>query len=246
MNRATFYTALRKRNSGVFGTAISQGQVGGLDAILNEAEKRRTPLKWLAYIFATAYHETAHTMQPVREFGGPRYFKRYEGRKDLGNVTPGDGVKFHGRGYVQITGRRNYADWTNRLGIDLISRPDRTLERIIAMRILFDGMEKGTFTGKALDDYTDYVSMRRIINGTDKANMIAGYAVAFEKALREAGYGLWAAPKPNAPDPVKEMDAIVAENPSFPEIPDNSPKPEVKQHWFAALIAAITAFFKKG
>ena len=241
MNRATFYTALRKRNSGVFGTSISQGQVDGLEAILNEADKRRMPLKWLAYIFATAYLETAHTMQPVREFGGPKYFKRYEGRRDLGNVTPGDGVKFHGRGYVQITGRRNYADWTNRLGIDLISQPDRTLERIIAMQIMFEGMEKGTFTGKALDDYTDYVSMRRIINGTDKANLIAGYAVAFEKALREAGYGQWPVPKPVAPDPVKEMDAIVAEKVAS-EIP-TSPAP--RMNWIALLMAAIRAMFAR-
>lgn len=242
MDRTAFFSALRKRGSGVFGTSLSQSQVEGIEAILNEAEKRRTPLKWLAYIFATAYHETAHTMQPVREFGGPKYFARYEGRKDLGNVVKGDGVKFHGRGYVQITGRRNYADWTNRLGIDLISQPDRTLERIIAMRIMFDGMEKGTFTSKALDDYTDYLSMRRIINGTDKAELIAGYAVAFEKALREAGYGQWPVPKPVAPDPVKD---IVQEVPSQnkPENPVISNKP--KMNWIALLWDLIRAYFAK-
>lgn len=239
MNRATFYAALRRRGSGVFGTSISQGQVDGLEAILNEAEKRRTPLKWLAYILATAFHETAHTMQPVREFGGPKYFKRYEGRKDLGNVTPGDGVKFHGRGYVQITGRRNYADWTNRLGIDLISQPDRTLERIIAMQIMFEGMEKGTFTGKALDDYTDYVSMRRIINGTDKANQIAKYARTFEAALRGAGYGLWVQPKPVAPEPAKPIE-------TRPEItlPPVNP-PALKMNWLKLIWIALSTLFSR-
>jgi hypothetical protein len=63
----------------------------------------------------------------------------------------------------------------------------------IAAEILFTGMEDGWFTGKALDDYfnllaTDYVGARRIVNGTDKASLIAGYARDFEEALKAAGY----------------------------------------------------------
>jgi len=59
-NRATFFSSLRKRDSGVFGTSLSQKQVEGIDAVLNEAELRRTPLKWLSYMLATDYRKCAH------------------------------------------------------------------------------------------------------------------------------------------------------------------------------------------
>lgn len=238
MDRAKFYAALRKRGSGVFGTSLSQAQVKGMEGILNEAEKRKTPLKWLAYMLSTTYHETAHTMQPIRERGGPKYFRRYEGRGDLGNLRAGDGVKFHGRGFVQITGRRNYADWTNRIDIDLINNPDRALELGIATQILFDGMEFGTFTGKRLSDYTDYAPMRRIINGMDRASDLAGYAVAFEKALREAGYGQWPQPKPVAPVVLQKQPPVTDKPVSVTQTADNP-------HWLAALMAAIAKLFKR-
>ncbi len=149
-------------------------------------------MSWVAYALATAWHETAHSMQPIKEFGGPTYFKRMydsEGQKPqlakrLGNIHPGDGVKFAGRGYVQLTGRDNY----ERYGI--ADRPDDAMKPDVAARILRDGMEHGRFTGKKLADYLpgDYVGARRIINGTDKAHEIAGHAHAFETALIAGGW----------------------------------------------------------
>lgn len=50
--------------------------------------------------------------------------KAYEGRKDLGNIYPGDGVRFKGRGLIQITGRHNYSRLSKDLGIDFVSTPD--------------------------------------------------------------------------------------------------------------------------
>lgn len=52
----------------------------------------------------------------------------YEGRSDLGNVNPGDGVRYKGRGIFQTTGRYNYSDTGKKMGIDLLSDPQKLLE----------------------------------------------------------------------------------------------------------------------
>lgn len=172
-----------------FGSLTTE-QVGGFNELTGALAG--WPVSWVAYALATAWHETAATMQPIKELGGEAYFtKRYDiqGQKPdlartLGNVNPGDGARYAGRGYVQITGRTNY----RRFGIE--NTPDDALNPVVAAHILKDGMERGSFTGKKLADYLpgDYVSARRIINGTDKAQMIAGYAVAFERALTAGGW----------------------------------------------------------
>lgn len=142
----------------------------------------------LAYVLATAWHETGR-FKWLKEIWGPTAAqKRYEGREDLGNTIAGDGKKFMGRGLVHITGRRNYTDWSRRLGLDLLKEPHLAEELPIAARILVEGMVKGTFTGKKLQDYInsdqcDFVGARRIVNGTDKAALIAGYAEKFSAAL---------------------------------------------------------------
>ncbi|MCB5412294.1 glycoside hydrolase family 19 protein [Pseudogemmobacter faecipullorum] len=144
-----------------------------------------------AYVLATAYHETGN-FRWLREIWGPTPAQtRYEGRADLGNTVAGDGRRFMGRGYVQITGRRNYTDWSRRLGLDLLDRPDLAEEPDIAAQILVEGMRLGTFTGRRLShhfggDRADFTGARRIINGTDRAEQIAGYARAYEAAIRAA------------------------------------------------------------
>src|SRR5919108_752792 len=98
-----------------------------------------------AYVLATAWHETAR-FKYMREIWGPTAAqKRYEGRADLGNVVAGDGKKFLGRGFVQITGRNNYADWSRRLGLDLLKEPQLAEQPEVAVRILVEGMALGTF-----------------------------------------------------------------------------------------------------
>lgn len=175
-----FFAAVRRQ----FG-ALDQGQVDGFNTLL--AALKGWPVSWIAYALATAWHETARTMQPIKELGGEAYFRRrydIEGDKPdlarrLGNLKPGDGARYAGRGYVQLTGRTNY----ERYG--LADRPDDAMKPDVAAAILRDGMEHGRFTAKKLGDYLpgDYVEARRIINGTDRASQIAGYARAFETAL---------------------------------------------------------------
>ncbi|OJU88630.1 MAG: hypothetical protein BGO06_20210, partial [Shinella sp. 65-6] len=235
MNRSAFYASVRQRASGVFGTSLSQSQVQGVEAILDEAERRGTPLRQLAYILATAYHESAHTMQAVRETlattddsaiaalekawkaGKLTWVKTPYWRKDA------DGKSWFGRRLVQITHEANYQKLGLLIGVDLVKDPSKALELSTAVRIMFVGMELGSFTGKSLDDYisngrtdfgrTDYEGARRIVNGTDKAALIASYALSFERALVASGYSpknadLGITPNPSEPSTssAKEID----------------------------------------
>jgi hypothetical protein len=180
---------------------VTQGQVTGIELLgkLMEADPGLTDARWAAYMLATVKHECANTWQPIVERGPRAYFDKYEtgtaiGRR-LGNTQPGDGWLFRGRGYVQITGRANYARMTAELGLgaeaDLVQDPEQTLRPAIAYQIMSRGMRKGSFTGKKLADYIsgstcDYRNARRIINGIDQASLIAGYAQTLETIVRGA------------------------------------------------------------
>ena len=169
----------------MFDSTIEQEQVDGIESLLTgfETEPRWKDIRQIAYALGTIYHETAATMQPITEYGGKAYFNKYDGRKDLGNTRAGDGYKYRGRGYVQITGRRNYTKY------GIADNPESALLPDVAFRILTTGMQDGSFTGKKLSDYisdtgVDYKNARKIINGLDKAGLIAGYAKQFEAILR--------------------------------------------------------------
>jgi hypothetical protein len=197
-NRKFFFDHVR---SNLFAGKLSARQVAGMTFILDvwEASHAAKDDRWVAYALGTTFHETAFTMQPIKEFGGDTYFRdRYDpkGKKphiarDLGNTKPGDGVMFHGRGYVQLTGRRNYTAMQKAFGGDLTSSraaADGVLEPKLAAKIMFKGMEEGIFTGKKFKDYfagtkQDWVNARRIINGLDHAAKIASYAKDFYAAL---------------------------------------------------------------
>ncbi len=210
---AAFFASVR---ASLFGGKLTQAQVDALDTIgsawsrYGDGDNAK-----LAYLLATAFHETGR-FRFMREVWGPTAAqKKYEGRADLGNTLKGDGKKFMGRGFVQITGRRNYADWSKRLGMDLVKEPLLAEQSAVAARILVQGSMLGTFTGKKLGDYATFTDMRRVINGTDKAELIAGYAQKFLAAL---GGGISANPGPKPqpiptaplPEPAKGKSPIAA------------------------------------
>lgn len=182
-----FFKAVRP----LFGGKLTQTQVDALNTLLSALYG--LPLAYQAYLLATVFHETARTMLPITEYGPRSYFNKYEPStkigKDLGNTRTGDGYLYRGRGYVQITGRANYAKAGAKLGFNLIASPDLTLRETIAAKILVLGTTEGWFTGKRLKDYLDrpapdYLGARRVINGTDDAALIAGNARQFEAALK--------------------------------------------------------------
>ena len=190
-----FFDAYRER----FG-ALTQNLVDAIEFLLEQIEKDKrfpgseTDRRQLAYCLATFKWETAHTMKPIDEFGGAAYFnKRYGPQtkvgKVLGNTQAGDGALFHGRGYVQLTGRANYTKAKKLTGVDLLKTPDQAKTPELAYEIAIQGMKDGWFTGKKLGDFIkpgsppDYENARTIINGHDKAQSIADIARRFNEAL---------------------------------------------------------------
>lgn len=191
IDRAKFFDSIRK---GPFPGHLTDDQVRGTGALLDAIEAHGvTDNRWAAYMLATAYHETAHTMLPIEEYG--------HGRSHVyGRPTGPWHCIYDGRGDVQLTFEANYIHATKRLrelgvigaDIDLDRNPDLAMRPDIAAAIMIYGMIEGWFTGKKLGDYindkrTDYAGARHIINGTDRAALIAGYAVQFAEDLTAAG-----------------------------------------------------------
>lgn len=198
MSRAAFYKEFRAAYGQSFGKVLrlSKTQVEGIETLLDNAPED-FPLDWLAECLATPWLETGKKMQPIHELGGKAYFtKKYDingsnpaKARELGNVYPGDGNLFHGRGYVQLTGRANYAKATAKLGFGLVANPDLALNPRIAAKILFQGMSEGWFTGRKLSNYyaeglCEPKLARQIINGMDRADEHAKDFRVFQKAVR--------------------------------------------------------------
>ncbi|MUO83979.1 glycoside hydrolase family 19 protein [Agrobacterium vitis] len=201
MDRAKFFAAVR---SSLFGGALTQNQVNGITAILDAWQaSTMTDLRWLAYMFATAFHETAQTMQPVRETRAATdeqaiaILDRSWGKGVMPWVKSAywrigaDGKSWLGRGYVQLTHKVNYIKLGSAIGVDLVSNPVLAMREDIALKVLFVGMGEGLFTGVKLADYfqgtkSDWVNARRIINGTESASVVAGYGQKFYVALQGA------------------------------------------------------------
>ena len=196
----------RAREADLLGP-LSTAEVEGCNAILSACAS--WPLSHAAYALATSLHETNGTMQPIKELGGADYFRRMYDKTgnrphvaaELGNTEVGDGAAFAGRGYPQLTGRRNYARADRELGLggQLLRSPDIAMRPDIAARIMEAGMREGWFTGKKLADYlppgvagsrSAFAKARRIINGTDRADKIAEHAMDFQEALMAGGWAL--------------------------------------------------------
>lgn len=171
--------------------------IGDTRLIIEEARQNGVLRNQLAYILATAYWETAKTVKPVREayYVANSFNAAERWRKRNLRYYP-----YYGRGYVQLTWRRNYELAGNVFGRRMVEDPDIALETDIATKVLVRGMMNGWFTGKKLDQYvtlqfSDFYNARRVVNGLDKAREIANLAEEYDKLLMEEGYGVDSPPK---------------------------------------------------
>lgn len=185
MDRGHFFDAVR---DSMFGGSLSQAQVEGTEALLDACGALQVAdQRMVAYVLATAYHETAKTMQPIAEYG------KGKGRK-YGVPGRNGGQVPYGRGFVQTTWDDNYERTDRELGLNgrLIANYNLLLtDTDMAAKAAVRGMAEGWYTGKKLRDYftptsSDWVNARRIINGTDRAQTIAGYGKLFNTALQDA------------------------------------------------------------
>lgn len=244
MDKGKFYEALRRRDSGVFGTSLTAQQVQGMEGMFAAfATHGDGKQDTLAYGLATVYHETGRRMVPVREGSattdagaraavarlaaqrGPK-----SGPARYGVSTPPHGHAYYGRGHVQLTWDYNYRGSSADAGVDLLKNPDAMLDPVISARVLWKGLLDGRWNGQGKPlrhylDRSDLIGARRTVNVLDKAQEIAGYHRAFDRALRAAGF---VAPELVAPEDV------VLQGDKVPMVPTN---------FWVWLISALKALF---
>nr|WP_278988139.1 hypothetical protein [Plesiomonas shigelloides] len=198
------------RTNSFINLALNSHSEQGLVRLINDLNSQYeeiTPLtvQHISYMLATTKIEsynylTGVLFNPIAELGGDRYAEamydpvlgkdeRRRGiAKGLGNVQQGDGVKYKGRGFVQITGKSNYIKFSRALGLDLEKTPDLALSWNNAFSIMIVGMQDGLFTGYSLSDFIlegakNYRDARQIINGMNEADAISVYAEEFEECI---------------------------------------------------------------
>jgi putative chitinase len=191
-DRKFYFDTVRKD---LFRGNLTQSQVDGQNYLLATWERHfeepnpRDGDKWLAYALATFFHETAETMQPIEEYG------KGSG-KSYGQPAGPHGQKYYGRGHVQLTWEENYKKGQqflkDRYNVDADIHPNahKMLHNETSALVSYDGMIHGWFTGVGLPTYfnstvEDPKNARRIVNGTDKADLIAGYYWKFKTALKK-------------------------------------------------------------
>lgn len=232
LNRKVFFREIR---GSLFRGRFSKKQVQGITRLLDVWEQHYAsdyPDEFLAAGLGTTKHETADTMQPIKEYGGRAYFMRMYDisgnrpakARELGNIHVGDGAKFPGEGDVQNTGRRN-ARVSSKLindllgtNIDFEKNPELRGHPIYSAHCLYLGCITGLWTGKSWGKYigegkgshANFKQSRRVVNGMDKASLIAGYCVEFLEAIKVA--------RAEAPAPTPE------DVPRPPETSDKAPE----------------------
>lgn len=234
MDATTFFAYARRAP---FGGRLSQGQIDGMNALFRCLDSHKIPgpdNRHLAYILASVFHETGGRMVPVRETfastdaGAIAALDKAWKTGKLGQVSlpywrkDKDGKSWFGRGDIQITHKENYNKLGKRIGVDLVGNPSLALDLNISAEIAIVGMLEGLFTGRKLIEFfnlknDDPIGARAVVNGTDKAKLIAGYYKSFLDALEAAALARFQ----GQPADVAALDAQ----------PDNVPAVQSKSLW---------------
>lgn len=218
IDRKHFFDSVRKP---LFGGALTDRQVSGMDAIFTEWDARQlTNLGWLADMLKTVYRETGKRMYPSPEIGG----------EDAAYAP------YYGRDFVHTTHKDNYAKFEKIVGVPLVAQPARIAELDVATTVMFEGMLNGMFTGKALKhfDYQSDASIRKarsIINGDNRypASKGSGFVdlgaelvwvfKQFRAALRFMEYVV------QEPTEAPMDEPVIFTEPDFSEHPKYAPEP---------------------
>lgn len=194
--RDAFYAAVSRD---LFYGSLPDWQRRPLDLLIDEAHRRDRRLQEVAYVLASAYHESSRFR--YKEEIGHGEGKAYGASCPLmgtGSKVTKSAVYF-GRGWIQNTWLENFAKLSIAASlhfgrpIDLVNNPDLlTADDELQAWCLWHGFVTGIWTTRNLADYfgegrADYIGARAIVNGNDRAEQIAGYARQFEAALELIG-----------------------------------------------------------
>lgn len=213
----TFFAYARRAP---FGNRLTKSQVSGMETLLDVWSREGTADdRHLAYVLATVFHETGGRMVSVRETfatSDAQAIRRLDAALAAGRLpqvrTPYWRQGWFGRGPVQVTHETNYRKVGQALGVDLIANPGLLLDPVVGARSVVVGMVRGLFVArqtlaKHFNATTDNPeAARRIVNGTDKASLIAGYHRAFLDSIKAA----------------RAAGEIPASTPAEPHVPDGA------------------------
>ena len=146
-----------------------------MDAINATCDKFQinTPIRQLCFL-AQVGHESGSLFFTEELASGAAY----EGRKSLGNTQPGDGIRFKGRGLIQITGRANYKAIGDALAVDLIKNPTllggKNVNKCTPDQLINAAMSAGWFwNSRKLNDIADKINISKPIDtGTNLDNFV--------------------------------------------------------------------------
>ncbi len=220
-DRKTFFkecSVLRNYEMGDGNVAIQKGSTSltehmkaGIGVLLDAWDRQADPDKRrLAFILATARRESRNTFSPLREAPGcgddescrERAIEallarraQQSGKSPKPNYALPDanGHRYYGRGFIQLTLKRNYKAASERLGLDLVNDPDKVMEAALAADILVRAMLEGWYgSRRPLSFYIngskeDWINARNNVNpGSPNKPITAVYAKEIVKCLRAA------------------------------------------------------------
>lgn len=187
MNKQAFFDSIR---TDLFRGKLVQKQVDGINLIIDNELSKDITTAQIAYVLATAHHETDKTFEDIEEYGKGKGKKYGNKIKYSGEKYDKPDKLYYGRGKPQLTWYENYDKFGKLMKLPLLEQPELMLVPDVSTKSLLIGMKQGLFTGVGLSKYinstkTDFENARRIINGTDKAQLIAWYAERYLVALNK-------------------------------------------------------------